>query len=174
MMEWRECYGNPTYEISEFGEVRRTIDGHACKKGKILKGSIGTGGYRYFKLMHPDGKYREAGHRLVIEAFVGPCPDDKTEVAHNDGVPDNNHYSNLRWATVKENQNDRKLHGTTNDGSKNGRAKMTEFQVIGARNRFDRLNRKRGAITLLANEYGLSHSSMWEILKGNRKWKHVG
>jgi hypothetical protein len=35
----------------------------------------------------------------VAEAFIGPQPSPRHQVAHYDGVRDNNHYSNLRWAT---------------------------------------------------------------------------
>ena len=50
-------------------------------------------------------------HRLVLEAFVGPCPVG-FECDHKDRNRSNNHIENLRWASSSENsrntlQNDR-------------------------------------------------------------------
>ena len=44
-------------------------------------------------------------HRLVMEAFVGPCPDGMI-VCHADDNPENNHLSNLRYATYADNMQD--------------------------------------------------------------------
>src|SRR5699024_6464865 len=49
-------------------------------------------------------------HRLVLEAFVGPCPDGM-EACHWDDDKTNNHVSNLRWATQSDNMHDRVRNG---------------------------------------------------------------
>lgn len=49
-------------------------------------------------------------HTLVLEAFVGPRPDGSV-ACHNDGDIENNHPSNLRWDTQKENIRDILRHG---------------------------------------------------------------
>ncbi|WP_075908859.1 HNH endonuclease signature motif containing protein [Mycobacteroides chelonae] len=49
-------------------------------------------------------------HRLVMEAFVGPCPEG-LEVLHWDDNPANNHLSNLRYGTRSENVKDRVRNG---------------------------------------------------------------
>lgn len=40
-------------------------------------------------------------HRLVLETFVGPCPEGKT-CDHINRVRDDNRLENLRWATASE------------------------------------------------------------------------
>ncbi len=40
-------------------------------------------------------------HRLVLETFVGPCPEGKT-CDHKNRVRDDNRIENLRWATASE------------------------------------------------------------------------
>lgn len=41
-------------------------------------------------------------HRLVLEAFTGPCPKGM-ECLHADDDPTNNHLTNLRWGTHSDN-----------------------------------------------------------------------
>jgi HNH endonuclease len=50
-------------------------------------------------------------HILVLEAFVGPCPEG-LECRHLDGNPGNNRLDNLCWGTRKENYDDSVRHGT--------------------------------------------------------------
>ncbi|WP_248099523.1 HNH endonuclease signature motif containing protein [Corynebacterium kefirresidentii] len=50
-------------------------------------------------------------HRLVMAAFVGPCPDGM-EVCHNDGNPANNYVGNLRYDTHQANYADMFIHNT--------------------------------------------------------------
>jgi hypothetical protein len=49
-------------------------------------------------------------HRLVLEAFVGPCPPGH-ECRHLDGNPANNQLSNVVWGTPAQNAADRRRHG---------------------------------------------------------------
>lgn len=98
-MEWRTCPQWPEYEVSERGDIRRTL----CRFGNIgLRKPYRAANGRLMIAMRHCGKTR-ACHisRLVLEAFVGPAPSSKHQCAHNDGNPDNNHWSNLRWAPVR-------------------------------------------------------------------------
>lgn len=50
-------------------------------------------------------------HRLVLEAFVGPCPSGM-QCRHLDGNPGNNRLDNLEWSTPRVNNDDKLTHGT--------------------------------------------------------------
>jgi len=69
------------------------------------------------------GLYKRQGHqqffyvhRLVLEAFVGPCPKGKQARHFPDRDPTNNNLCNLSWTTPLKNQRDRFRHGTSNRG----------------------------------------------------------
>jgi hypothetical protein len=66
-------------------------------------------------------------HRLVLEAFVCPCPEGR-ECCHNDGDPANNALTNLRWNTRKANIEDSRRHGIKPIGSR-ANAKLREDDV---------------------------------------------
>lgn len=98
-------------------------------KGAFIRTSINKGGYRRTNLTSDDGK-THAGHvaRFILMAFK---PTDSTglQAAHNDGNRSNDAIANLRWATCKENQADRVIHGTRSFGERHGAAKLTVMAV---------------------------------------------
>lgn len=129
-MEWRPVDGYSRYEVSDTGLVRSLWAGH------ILKPSIRTkrgrpyactvnlkeGGLKTFRI-----------HRLVLRAFVGPCPAGH-EGCHNDGNPLNNTLTNLRWGTRASNLADMAVHGTRTTppihrGETHPMATLTDQQV---------------------------------------------
>lgn len=124
MTEWRALSWLPSYEISENGLVRRCVAASSYPAGMILQGTVIPKGYRRYNLQ-VDGKYRALlANRLVCEAWHGPPPSGAHQAAHGDGNPKNDHWSNLRWATPKENEADKRLHGTSQVGERNPAAKL--------------------------------------------------
>lgn len=114
---WRPIAGyEDRYEVSDHGQVRslsRRIGsggpGTRVMNGRIRKQSIGIkNGYYYVALSATD---KRLVHRLVLEAFVGPCPDGM-ECCHNDNNRLNNLVSNLRWDTRYNNVQDTRAAGT--------------------------------------------------------------
>ena len=74
------------------------------------------------------GKKRHAFVQwLVLEAFVGPCPDGMECRHFPDRDPTNNRLDNVRWGTAQENSDDKKVHGTNNGWtlSEETKAKMS-------------------------------------------------
>ena len=112
MEVWKEIHGyNERYEVSNYGRVRSNdmiINGRLqnChhKKGRILKPHTDKEGYKGVVLCVNQKRKTFRLHRLVAAAFI-PNPDNLPEIDHIDGDRANNHADNLRWVTVKENQN---------------------------------------------------------------------
>lgn len=98
--EWRPVEGYPNYEVSSDGQVRslprERTRGGLLRQGKNLKG------YWYVTLCRGRETHRFRTHRLVAEAFIGPCPAGQ-EVRHLDDDKDNNDAANLAYGTHAEN-----------------------------------------------------------------------
>lgn len=106
------------YEVSNCGNVRsltRFVP-YGRHKGMTYKGKdlslFVSGSYLSVKLAKAGVTRTVYVHELVLLAFVGPRPpmEDRCEIRHLDGDKTNNHLSNLKYGTVKENAADRKLH----------------------------------------------------------------
>lgn len=118
----RKIPGFSKYLVSEDGKIYRF--------GRELCFWTDRDGYLRCCITDDNGRRRMiSSHAAVALAFIGPKPSPKHEVCHNDGSKSNNHFSNLRWGTRKENHQDLKRHGTSLIGEKNGRAKLTEENV---------------------------------------------
>jgi hypothetical protein len=85
--------------------------------------------YRWVSLEGNGRKRIALVHVLVLEAFVGPCPEGM-ECRHLDGDVGNNAKSNLAWGTKQENAADKRKHNTAPIGEKNSRSAMTDAAAI--------------------------------------------
>lgn len=174
VMVWRECVGFPDYEVSEHGDVRRITASKTRQSGARLRGFIDPDGYLRFQLMDRSGAKRTViAHRLVAEAFIGPQPSERHEVAHSNGSRIANHYSNLRWALPVENHADRVVHGTSAAGERNGRATICEADVRAIRREYREIKIARnGAVSDLERRFGLCRATIVRIATG-KSWRHV-
>lgn len=106
-------------------------------------------------------------HRLVLETFIGPCPEG-CEVRH---FPDrdrcNNFVTNLRWGTAAQNADDRGRDGNTAYGTKNGNSQLGVEAV-----REIRLATGYGVVTALAKKHGVSRQTIISI-RDYKTWRHV-
>jgi len=103
------------YEVSDLGRVRSL---HKHYYGRILKPSYSnSGGYPMYILTVNGERVPRYAHRLVAEAFIGPCPDGQ-EVRHKDDNVRNCTRGNLEYGTSGDNKRDQVRHGTHHEGCK--------------------------------------------------------
>lgn len=97
---------------------------------KIRKSSKNKNGYMVVTLRLMNGKTKTNYiHKIVLETFVGPCPDGKQARHFPDRNRSNNNLNNLSWATPKENQKDRVAHKTTSIGDKHPNHKIKDADI---------------------------------------------
>lgn len=123
---WKPMFGfEARYEISNLGRVWSIKRPHpAVKTGRIVACSVVRHGYVRILI---DRKAYPI-HRLVLKTFER-LPREGEVAAHNNGNPSDNRLENLRWATLRENMADKKIHGTYWIGTLHKGAKLTEEQV---------------------------------------------
>ena len=95
--------------VSDDGQIKNL-------KGKILHQRINNSDYPIIDLYIDHVKHTTLVHRVVAETFI-PNPENKPTVNHTDGTKDNNHVSNLEWATYTENQQHAIDHGIAGGGA---------------------------------------------------------
>ena len=178
--EWRPIPDwEGLYEVSDLGIVRsvdRIVvrnDGTTRKyPGVILKQKIdrrrGKHDRRSVGLSRQGRTQWTTAGRLVLRAFVGPCPEGM-ECCHANDVQADNRLVNLRWDTHENNILDSLRNGGRCRGERHLHAKMTAGKV-----RMVRAMRCSGkyAVNELAKIFGVSWPAMTNILE-RRAWKHV-
>ena len=118
-----------------------------------------SGGYGCISFM---GK-PVAAHRASYELYCGPIPD-KMLIRHGCDNRACVNPDHLKIGTVQDNSDDMVARGRSAHGHKNGRAKITDTQVISI------LTDDR-PVKNIAREYGISRHQVWRIKSGRR---HIG
>ena len=152
------------YEVSNQGRVRSLdralLDGRSWR-GRQMR--LSGDRYRQVLLRNADGGKMRTVHRMVLEAFVGPCPDGM-EALHGEAGPRDNRLSNLRLGTPAENLADRYRQGEIAKGERNAGAKLTEWQVRDVRLAIA-AGESQGSVS---RRYRVSKSTIWRAL--NTHW----
>lgn len=178
-VEYRDVPGFPGYRVGSDGTV------WSCWRlvGRGIGGGVGTRsvmgdtwrlrrakrsdndcGHLLLVLRREGQTHYRYVHRLVLEAFVGPCPEGM-EACHDDGDPANNRLGNLRWDTPTANGQDRCRHGKQAKGERHGMVKLTREVVLAARARLA----GGDSVGEVARSLGVSHACVSDI-KARRTW----
>lgn len=107
---WRPVPGfEALYLVSDLGRVR------SARSGRVLVGD----GTRHLRvtLSRAGRTTRLLVHRLVLEAFVGPCPPGMESLHEND-IGADNRLANLRWGTRSENELEKVRNGNNPEARK--------------------------------------------------------
>lgn len=165
---WRPVVGHEgSYSVSSQGNIRseqrmadpRNVRSHHIPE-KVLAPGKTSAGYYVVNIYGPNGRRNQRlVHRLVLEAFVGPCPPGM-ECCHGDDNKTNNTVKNLRWGTRAENIADRRRQGPLK-----GCSKLTETDVHFIRHWL----RKGYTNRLISKKFGISDGAISRIKRG-KSW----
>jgi hypothetical protein len=169
---YRDVEGFPGYKVGSDGSV------WSCRnnKGKRGKGNgkgSATGFGTVYRKLKPDpgpgghlrvhlGKERRFVHRLVLEAFIGPCPKRMQACHFPDRNPANCNINNLRWGTHADNENDKEIHGTRPRGENHGNCTVADHVVDLIRELHSSGLRQADVARIL----GLSNDYVWKVVHG--------
>jgi len=164
-MRYKQITGFPRYYINKRGRVW-SAPKRANPKGKYLKPGISYGHF-CVNMCHEGRVFKHYIHRLVLETFVGPCPEGM-ECRHLNGDSKDNNLSNLRWGTHKENGLDTACHGSLK-GEENGPVKLKENEVrtIVYLYRTGEFSQQE-----LAEIYNV-HQVTVSLIVNRKRWKHI-
>jgi hypothetical protein len=154
---YRGVPGFPGYRVGNDGSVwncwincrwgRRMTDRWKPMKIAVQPKRTAGRAYRYVNLTPPGEPYKTFRvHRLVLLAFVGPCPDGMG-ARHKDGDPGNNRLDNLCWDTPEANREDSRRLGRYSETPRNRRFTHDDRT----------LSLKEWATTL-----GVSYHTLWQ------------
>ena len=126
-------------------------------------------GYKGVNLWRNGKGYTKFVHRLVLETYVGPCPDGQ-ECRHLDGNPANSNLGNLAWGTRSENQRDSIRHNTKYQqrGEQHGMTKTTAIQIKHVK----QLLAKGHMAKEIAAVTGVGIYVIYDV-KRNKTWKNL-
>jgi hypothetical protein len=153
--EWRDIAGyDGKYQVSDAGRVRSFAYGYwkLLKVNRVTRSQV-----VHAHLCRGGIVYTRSVHRLVLEAFVGSCPEGM-ECCHQNGIPFDNRLVNLRWDTKSHNQLDKRRHGTAGYLSPDDVREIRRAVKDGATQRE------------VAERFGVNPSHVNKIVTG-KKWR---
>lgn len=159
MKEVWESVVDGFYLVSNIGRVRR------ISTGRILRPGIVKGYEQVVLSIHGERRQRKV-HKLVAEAFIGPCPMN-AEVNHVDGVKRHNVFTNLEYTTQKGNAEHAAKTGLLAQGEAHWCSKLNKGDVYAIRDIY-----RKGMGGILARKYGVNKETIQQIAK-RRTWKHL-
>lgn len=164
---WLPIEGFNGYEVSDFGRIRSLKSGKFTLLKWQMRGQYP--GVRLFRKGLGKRGHREAVHRFVARAFIGPIPEGH-QINHKDGIKTNPRLENLEIVTASAN-NWHAYHvlgRLPQQGSKHGRSRLKEDQVVQI------LERKRLGVEqrTIAKEFGVCEGTISMIVNRVR-WTHV-
>ena len=166
-----------TYKISNKGRVKsydkviKRKDGvEYFKKGRILKPTYYSNGYRQLTIYKKSKRYDFIHHRVVAEHFI-KNPYELPVIDHRNGLKDDNRAENLVWCTQKYNVR-KAIVGKRDDsylkGEKSHTTKHEKWKIVRAKNLFH-LGFGRNFIS---NILGIPRTTLYYITS-NKTWSDV-
>jgi hypothetical protein len=138
-VEYRDIADFPGCRVGDDGSVwsRRRGGPHPglTNTWRELAQSTDSCGRKSVRLQKDGRQFNRRVHRLVLEAFDGPCPEGEECRHFPDRDPGNNRRDNLVWGTSQQNKADMVVHGTALRGEQNGYSRLSAAEVQDIRRR---------------------------------------
>lgn len=136
---------------------------------KVRKLENGCWEWQAYKLPRGYGLFSFCGqdalaHRVAYELFVGPLGENK-DVMHSCDNPSCVNPDHLSLGSRKDNMQDAKKKGRMRQGETHGRSVLTDAQA-------KEIKEASGFQREIAEKYGVSQTTVWEI-KSGRKRQHL-
>jgi hypothetical protein len=165
-IEYRTIERFPAYRFGSDGSI--WSDKNPNKPRKLKTYVSKENGYFYICFCFNGNSKKYILHRLICEAFHGPCPEGM-ECRHSpDSNKSNCNYNNLKWGTRIENEHDKIADGTRNTGERNGESKLKNFQIPIIRKMLNEGKTK----TEISKIFSISRSVIRKI-EAKEIWNHV-
>jgi hypothetical protein len=159
----KPIFNFPNYFIDIYGNIYSNYSGEL----KIRKIKLDKDGYRIIVLKKNKLDYYKRISSLVLETFVSPRPQDMIACHGVNGKIDDS-LSNLSWKTYSQNNGEDRLRDKTLPrGEQNGKAKLTEQQVLEIR----KLKNIKTSIQL-SIMFNVSRCSIYQIWS-RKTWIHL-
>lgn len=152
------------YQVSNLGRIKSF---HYHKEKEILN-LTKCKKYLQIKLSKNSITKIYKVHRLVLEAFVGPCPEGM-QCRHLDNNPINNNINNIEWSTHKINMQDRIKYKTTNTFIYENGCKLNKTKARLIKNL---LNSGKLTQKEIANQFNISQQTVSGI-KNKKRWINI-
>lgn len=162
----------PFYAVGSNGSVwgcqKRGSGSGVPGPWRRLNPTTSRGGYHAVTLCNGPIRRRVYVHVLILETFVGPCPEGMEARHYPDRDVTNNAIRNIRWGTAQENADDRREHGTVPRGECQWRAKLTADDIMSIRRRVA----DGESMYSVAKEYSVNDATIYDAVR-RRTWAHV-
>lgn len=173
--EWRDINGFETYQVSQFGSVRRKArkvksvvpqhKGFRTLSEKMCAITDNGRGYKLVSFKIDGVRRNHYVHRLVADAFI-PNHENLPQVNHIDGDKSNNHVENLEWVTNQRNRDHAADNNLISFGEHNGLAKLSIADVLAIKEELS--HNPHVNKTKLGERYGVTCTTIIKIEKGQR------
>jgi hypothetical protein len=163
--EWRAVVEyEGLYSVSSLGRVRSERYHGSSYPGRLVRQLQTKKGYWRVELNNRGKARKFFVHRLVLEAFMGSCPEG-FECNHKSGANGNNRLKNLEWVPRAENVRHRVINNLQPQGEEHANAKLTNAAVKAIRDSEER-------VSILASRYGVD-PTLIRMVRSRKIWKHI-